>query len=62
MAYPTIDLNEKKIILLSGYHEADLDEGEEVSVVALEKLRRQAELHDDAVAFTFVFGKWVPAA
>lgn len=61
MPYPTIDLNEKKVILLSGFQQCD-DGGKEVSVVAMEKLKTEAQRHSDAVAFTFVSGKWMPAA
>lgn len=62
MPYPTIDLNEKKVILLSGYQQCDEGGRKRVSVVAMEKLKTEAERHSDAVAFTFVSGKWMPAA
>lgn len=65
MPYPTIDLNEKKIILLSGYQRPTGEGGEKdkgISVVAMDKLRKEAERHQDAVAFSFISGKWVAAA
>ncbi|CFX57100.1 conserved protein of unknown function [Candidatus Filomicrobium marinum] len=62
MPYPTIDLNTKKVILLSGYQWSDNSTDEEVQVVALEKLQTEMERHTDAVAFCYVSGKWVPAA
>lgn len=61
MPYPTIDVNTKKVILLSGYQWPD-DADEEVQVVAIEKLLTEMERHTDAVAFCYVSGKWVPAA
>lgn len=61
MPYPTIDLNKKKVIILSGFQKCD-EGGKMLSVVAMEKLKTEAERHSDAVAFTFVSGRWVPAA
>lgn len=60
MTFPTIDLKDKKVILLSGYtkHQG----GKAITVVAKDKLEDAAERHSDAIAFGFVSGKWRPAA
>jgi hypothetical protein len=60
MTFPTIDLKDKKVILLSGFlkHQG----GRDITVVAKDKLEDAAKRYHDAIAFGFVFGKWRPAA
>jgi hypothetical protein len=59
MAFPTLTIDEKKIILLSGFeNRAD----KRVVITAREKLEEASKKHRDAVAFGYVSGKWIPAA
>lgn len=60
MSFPTIDLKDKKVILLSGFLKHQGSTG--VTVVAKDKLEAAATHHNDAIAFGFVSGKWRPAA
>lgn len=61
MPYPTIDLNEKKIILLSGYQKPEA-KGGEIKVLAIDKLRTEADRNMDAVAFSYFYGIWRASA
>lgn len=60
MSFPTINLKDKKIILLSGFLRQQ--GGKVLSVVSRDKLEAVADRHHDAIAFGFVSGKWRPAA
>jgi hypothetical protein len=67
MACPKIEVRGKRVILLSGFHDAvkaarpqavlgDAD------VKEVDQLQKSARLHPDAVAFGYIAGRWVPAA
>lgn len=60
MTFPTIDLKDKKVILLSGFlkHQG----GRDITVVSKDKLEDAAQRHRDAIVFGFVSGNWRPAA
>lgn len=66
MCYPTIEVQEKKIILLSGFQWARADERAagvaNVEVTDRIKLERAIRRDRDAVAFAYLSGQWVPAA
>ena len=58
MSYPTVEIDKKSVILLSGFerrHGA-------IAITAKEQLEEAAKRHRDAVAFGYVLGLWVPAA
>ncbi len=59
MSYPLIQIDEKKIILLSGFRS---ESGRRVVVTARRELEAAAKRHSDAVAFGYVSGRWMPAA
>ena len=59
MAHPTVTIDEKKVILLSGYR---TEPNRRVIVTAKQKLEEAAKRHRDAVAFGYVLGRWMPAA
>ena len=61
MSYPTIDIGDKKIILLSGFKRARGDR-KTLAITAKDQLKAAAQKHRDAVAFGYVAGMWVPAA
>ena len=61
MSYPTIQLEDKKVILLSGYVLAKTSE-RPVEVADKTKLEDTAKKHRDAVAFTYYAGRWIPSA
>jgi len=61
MSYPTINIDQKTVILLSGF-ERKRGAKKLLVVEARDKLERAAKRHGDAVAFGYVAGKWVPAA
>ena len=61
MPFPTIDLDERKIILLSGF-ETKQTGHRPPAITAREELVTAVKRHRDAVAFGYVFSKWVPAA
>ena len=61
MSYPTIDIGNKKIILLSGFEKARGD-GKPLAITAKKQLEEAAKRHRDAVAFGYVSGMWLPAA
>ena len=56
--FPTVTIDEKKIILLSGFR---TEAGKRV-ITAKQKLEEAARRHRDAVAFGYVLGRWMPAA
>ena len=59
MAFPAISVDDKKIILVSGFRaEAD----KRVAITAPTQLIEATRLHRDAVAFGYVDGRWHPAA
>lgn len=67
MACPNIEVRGKRVILLSGFHDAVKAARHQVTLVEadvkeVDELRQSARLHPDAVAFGFVAGRWVPAA
>lgn len=66
MACPKIEVRGKRVILLSGFHDAVKAARPQViaesDVKELDELRQSARLHPDAVAFGYVAGRWVPAA
>ena len=57
--FPTVTIDAKKIILLSGFRN---EAGKRVVVTAKQKLEEAARRHRDAVAFGYVLGRWMPAA
>ena len=59
MSFPLIQIDERKIVLLSGFRS---ELGNCVIVTAKSKLEAAAKRHGDAVAFGFVAGRWMPAA
>ena len=59
MSYPTIDIGDKKIILLSGFEKA---RGDRKALAIHDQLKAAAKKHRDAVAFGYVAGMCVPAA
>jgi len=61
MSCPTVDLDKKKVILLSGF-EKTRSTSKPFSIKAKKELEKAAKRHRDAVAFGYVSGKWVPAA
>ncbi len=61
MSCPTVDLEKKKVILLSGF-ERTHSTSKPFSIKAKKELEKAAKRHQDAVAFGYVSGKWVPAA
>lgn len=61
MSYPTIELNQKKVILLSGFDKKEANE-RPVAVKDKSKLEDAAKQHEDAVAFAYLSGRWIPAA
>lgn len=67
MACPKIEVRGRRVILLSGYHDAVKAARPQVvlaeaDVKEVDELRQSARLHPDAVAFGYVAGRWVPAA
>lgn len=67
MACPKIEVRGKRVILLSGYHDAVKAARPQVvlgdaDVKQVDALRQSSRLHPDAVAFGYVAGRWVPAA
>jgi hypothetical protein len=65
MALPKIVVRGKKVILLSGYEDGEMDAATKargVVVNAEDKLKLAAKRNPDAVAFGYVAGEWVAAA
>jgi hypothetical protein len=56
-----VDLDKKKVILLNGF-EMTRSTGKPFAIKAKKQLEEAAKRHQDAVAFGYVSGKWVPAA
>ena len=61
MSYPTVNIDKKKIILLSGFARRR-DTNSPLSVTDKKQLEAATKIHRDAVAFGYVAGKWMPAA
>jgi hypothetical protein len=61
MSYPTINIGNKKIILVSGFERA-CGANKTLAVTAKDRLEAAAKRHRDAVAFGYVSGMWMPAA
>jgi len=61
MPYPTVDLDKRKVILLSGFEETR-SASKPLSIKAKRQLEEAAKKHRDAVAFGYVSGTWVPSA
>ena len=59
MACPSLILDDKKVILLSGF---ESEAGKLTAVTAKRELVQAAKQHREAVAFGYVAGKWRPAA
>lgn len=61
MSFPKLDLDERKIILLSGF---ELQQEKQVpfTIRSKEELEKAVSKHRDAVAFGYVSGKWMPGA
>jgi hypothetical protein len=59
MPHPTVTIDGKKIVLLSGFR---TEAGNRVVVIAQHELQEAARRHRDAVAFGYVSGRWLPAA
>jgi hypothetical protein len=59
MACPSLMIEDKKIILLSGF---ESEAGKLTAVTAKRELVEAAKEHREAVAFGYVAGKWRPAA
>ena len=67
MACPKIEVRGKRVILLSGFHDAVKAARPQVvlgeaDVKEADGLRQSARLNPDAVAFGYIAGRWVPAA
>ena len=68
MAMPTISVNDRKVVLLSGFdrmpQEAGTPRGVKPHVVIRDEksLIRSVENDNDAVAFGYVHGRWVAVA
>ncbi len=61
MKCETIELNGKKIILLTGVQQ-DMATGKKLKIEALDKLVTAAMKNPDAVAFGYTASRWVAAA
>jgi hypothetical protein len=59
MACPSLIIDDKKVILLSGF---ESEAGKLTAVTAKRELVKAAKQHREAVAFGYVAGKWRPAA
>jgi hypothetical protein len=59
MSFPLIQVDERKIILLSGFRS---EPDNRVVAMARNELEAAAKRHGDAVAFGYVAGRWMPAA
>ena len=64
MAYRKIELNRREVILLSGFNSHASVGGKEAPIFVIDRreLEAVAAAHNDAVAFGYVQGKWLPAA
>ena len=59
MSFPQVQIDERTIILLSGFRS---EPDERIVVTARKELKAAAKRHGDAVAFGYVAGRWMPAA
>ena len=59
MACPSLIIDDKKVILLSGF---ESEAGKLTAVTAKQELLKAARQHREAVAFGYVAAKWRPAA
>ena len=59
MPFPLLIIDEKKVILLSGF---ESKAGKLTGVTSEQELIEAAKQHREAVAFGYVAGKWRPAA
>jgi len=59
MAFPSITVDDKRVVLLSGFKS---EAGKRIAVTAKRELVEAARQHREAVAFGYVAGKWRPAA
>ena len=62
MSYPTINIDQKMVILLSGFDERKHGVKRSLVIKSIAQLELAAKKHADAVAFGYVAGKWMPAA
>jgi hypothetical protein len=65
MALPTISVDDRKIVLLSGFKrvETDSDSNKPFIVIVDEReLVRSVKNENDAVAYGYVAGRWISAA
>jgi hypothetical protein len=67
LAFPKIEIQGKRVILLSGFRSEVNDTSgarviKSVDVKSAEELNTSAKQHPDAVAFGYVAGHWIPAA
>lgn len=60
MSYPTIRIDQKNLILLSGFEKKNGKR--DLTIQACDQLEQAAKKHADAVAFGYVAGRWMPAA
>ena len=61
MSYPTIEIDQKKVILLIGF-ERTRGANEALVIKAKDQLERTAKRHGDGVAFGYVAGKRMAGA
>jgi hypothetical protein len=59
MSFPLIHVDERKVILLSGFRS---EPDKRIVVTSRNELEVAAKRHGDAVAFGYVAGRWMPAA
>jgi hypothetical protein len=67
MAHPTVEIEGKKVILLSGYQRllqigSKKVKSETIKIEAIQRLRQSASKNPDAVAFGYTARRWIPAA
>lgn len=62
MSYPTVEVSERKTVILLGGYEKKGSRGGSVRVIEEAKLKEAAKRDHDAVAFAYYFGKWIAAA
>lgn len=61
MKFPTVELQGRKAVLLSGIR-IEKTTGETIFLASLDKLRDAFQQNPDAVAFGYTAGRWVAAA
>ncbi len=67
MSCPQVEIQGRKLILVSGYSDgpqttSDKPVSTSLEIDAIKELRQSANQHPDAVAFGYIAGKWIPAA